>query len=286
MEQGSSDWLNWRNRGLGGSDIAVVMGNSIWKTPFQLWQEKTGAVTLEQKESFAMKRGTDNEPAARAQVELKTGKTWPAELAVDDKKEYMRVSLDGRCGDEILEIKVPSEKLVDAIITEGVKAIPVYYMDQMQYQLRVTGAKRCLFFCFHPERQKMAEVWVERNEEYIAKIEKAADAFWKLVQTGEQPALTDKDYIELTDREFTYAAKEYQNILATIKHLEEKLEIVKEKILEQAKVHPAVKGGGIMVTGYNVKGNIDYAKIPELKLIDLEKFRKPSRKQFRITVQE
>lgn len=34
-----------RQQGLGGSDVAVIFGLSPWKTPFELWQEKTGRVT-------------------------------------------------------------------------------------------------------------------------------------------------------------------------------------------------------------------------------------------------
>ena len=37
-------WLADRNKGLGGSDIGVILGLNPKKTPYQLWAEKTGRV--------------------------------------------------------------------------------------------------------------------------------------------------------------------------------------------------------------------------------------------------
>ena len=39
-----ADWLATRTTGLGGSDVAYVVGASKYKSPFSLWQEKTGRV--------------------------------------------------------------------------------------------------------------------------------------------------------------------------------------------------------------------------------------------------
>jgi hypothetical protein len=42
------------------------------------------------------------------------------------------------------------------------------------------------------------------------------------------------------------------------------------------------KGCGISLTKVFKKGNIDYSKIPELKGVDLEKYRKPIQESWRI----
>lgn len=286
MEQGTNDWLLWRNKGIGSSDVAIILGISPWKTAFRLWQEKRGEVEVESGENFATKRGHDNEGKARAHVELITGKEWPAELVIDEVRPHYRVSLDGRCGDEILEIKVPSIALVEAVETKGLEGVPEYYMAQMQYQLLVTKAVRCLFVCFHPEKNKISSVWVHPDKKWIAKIEKAVDAFWNCILSGEQPAMTDKDFIELDDAKFLSDAESYRILSTEISKLEDQLSEIKERILEQAKVHPAISGGGIRVSGYTVKGNVDYSAIPELKLVNLESYRKPPRKQYRITIEK
>jgi len=37
------EWLNWRKKGIGGSDVAAVLGISPWKTRRDLFYEKSGA---------------------------------------------------------------------------------------------------------------------------------------------------------------------------------------------------------------------------------------------------
>ena len=36
------DWLEWRKKGIGGSDASVVCGISRYKSPVELWLDKTG----------------------------------------------------------------------------------------------------------------------------------------------------------------------------------------------------------------------------------------------------
>lgn len=36
------DWLKERTKGIGGSDVATILGLNPYKTPLQLWEEKTG----------------------------------------------------------------------------------------------------------------------------------------------------------------------------------------------------------------------------------------------------
>ena len=38
------DWLRDRRNSIGASDAAAAIGESPWKTPVELWQEKTGRV--------------------------------------------------------------------------------------------------------------------------------------------------------------------------------------------------------------------------------------------------
>ena len=35
-------WLELRRQGIGGSDAAAIMGLNPWKTPMDIWLEKTG----------------------------------------------------------------------------------------------------------------------------------------------------------------------------------------------------------------------------------------------------
>jgi putative phage-type endonuclease len=64
MEQGTSEWLSWRNKGLGSSDASTILGINGFKDLFQLWLEKTGRSKGDMP-NYAMSRGTAMEPLAR-----------------------------------------------------------------------------------------------------------------------------------------------------------------------------------------------------------------------------
>lgn len=41
------EWLELRTKGLGGSDIGTALGFNSFKSPYQLWAEKTGLIEPE-----------------------------------------------------------------------------------------------------------------------------------------------------------------------------------------------------------------------------------------------
>ena len=42
------EWLKTRQTGIGGSDVAAILGLSKWKTPLDIYLAKTGEVDQEQ----------------------------------------------------------------------------------------------------------------------------------------------------------------------------------------------------------------------------------------------
>ena len=39
-----TEWLKERQQGIGGSEVAAVLGLSKWSTPFDVWLEKTSPI--------------------------------------------------------------------------------------------------------------------------------------------------------------------------------------------------------------------------------------------------
>ena len=39
-----AEWLEWRKKGIGGSDASVVCGISRYKSPVELWLDKTDQI--------------------------------------------------------------------------------------------------------------------------------------------------------------------------------------------------------------------------------------------------
>ena len=57
-------WLNERRKGIGGSDVAAIIGLSPWTTPLDIYEQKLG-IALPSEETEAMYWGTALEPAIR-----------------------------------------------------------------------------------------------------------------------------------------------------------------------------------------------------------------------------
>lgn len=190
--QGSPAWLQWRRHGLGGSDVATILGVAPFEdaTVESLIREKVEG--WEKPTNFAMRRGTRLEPTARTLYEIATGCVAPPACVEHDELPWARVSLDGLCrpahGDAddawILELKVPNWKAHSQALA-GV--VPAYYRPQCQWQLYVTGLERLDYASYSgaerfAERDRLAIVPVEPDAEYQAEILAAAAAFWMRVE--------------------------------------------------------------------------------------------------------
>lgn len=269
MQQNSDAWTTWRGKGLGSSDAPVIMGVSPWKTPYQLWEEKTGLVKGFQG-NFATQRGHEMEPKARAAFELEIGEEFPPVVAEHTNYPYIRASLDGFNSElnAVLEIKCPGKE-DHALAMSG--KVPEKYWPQLQHQLLVTGASKVYYYSYDGEKGATVEVLPDLP--YITTLLQAETAFWDLVQNKIAPEMTDKDAETITDAELVMLAEHYASYDEQIKKLEIKMKELKDKIVEKC-THAKTKVGKLTITRSTRSGSIDYAKIPELKGVDTEQYRK------------
>ncbi|MDI9475820.1 MAG: YqaJ viral recombinase family protein, partial [Bacillota bacterium] len=47
------EWLNWRKKGIGGSDVSALLGLNPWRSPLALYYDKVGE-NEDEEESIAM----------------------------------------------------------------------------------------------------------------------------------------------------------------------------------------------------------------------------------------
>jgi putative phage-type endonuclease len=273
MEQQGSNWLLWRSQGIGSSDIASILGISPWKSAHELFKERTGEVkAVDISNQYQVQRGVVNEPRARALYELISGSKFEPALHVHSEYSFMRVSLDGDDGETVLEIKVPGVKTLEDA-KKGI--VPEYYMCQVQYQMMCAGRNKAVFFCFHPEQDDYAIVDVKPDIELQEKIKNAVINFWDMVQKKEWREETD--FIEVKDSKFSKIESEYIEAKKALKLAEEKLDQIEKEVLKFSNLHKKeVRGSFIKIVKSEVKGLVEYKKIPQLKGVDLEQFRKPS----------
>ncbi|GAB3472200.1 YqaJ viral recombinase family nuclease [Actinophytocola sediminis] len=154
-EPGSPDWHAARAQGLGGSEIAPVLGLSPWESRFSLWHRKTGlaAPTVE---NDVMYWGKLLESAIRDEWNRRHDDDTTTLIARADGTFHHRArpwqiaNPDGvvrryRAGvgkvDSLLECK--TARTDDGWGEEGTDEIPVYYRTQCLWYLDVFGLDLC-----------------------------------------------------------------------------------------------------------------------------------------------
>jgi len=270
LEQGSQEWLSWRKTVITATDASIIMGNNPWDTPYVCWQRKLGLIE-EKKSNDAMERGKRLEPEARAQFIKRYGIEMKPMVVENLEYDFLGASLDGinAFKSSLLEIKCGSSKLHDMASNQE---IPQYYLDQIQHQLLVTGANRCFYYSYDGKDGICIEVTPDPKfkEIFIPK----ARAFWKCVAFSEPPPLQDSDYKDMSHEPlWKSSAEKYRTICDQIKDLELTKEKYRQDILSLCGDQNCL-GDGIKVMKTIMRGRIAYDDIPELKGVNLDKYRK------------
>jgi len=270
MKQNTESWEEWRSKGLGSSDAPIIMGVSPWMTPFGLWELKTKR-RKPKENNWAMDRGNQLEPKARAHYQLLSDLDMPARLAEHKLYNFLRASLDGFNsigGGRILEIKCPGrEDHAKALAGK----IPEKYIWQLVHQLAVADAEVVDYFSFDGERGII--VPFHRDQKLEKTLIQKEQAFWELIQTDTPPELGDRDFKLLTGKKEKELFTQYKKLKLAADASAAALESVRKEIIEQIE-DPRVICADVQLIKSERKGSVDYSKIPELKKVDLEQYRK------------
>jgi putative phage-type endonuclease len=145
LTQSGEGWLEWRQKGIGGSDAYTIMEDTHWISPEELLQVKLGKKKVV--ENAAMSRGKRLEPIARQAYMDLTGIQVVPVCVISDQYPWMRASLDGLSldGEIVLEIKCPNDYAHKQAL-DGF--YPRYYRAQLQHELLVTQAKLLHYFSY------------------------------------------------------------------------------------------------------------------------------------------
>ena len=189
-----TDWLEYRKQGIGGSDASVVCGINRYKSPVELWLDKTGQLPP-QEVGEAAYWGTQLEPFVRAEFTKRTGieVKQVKELLQSEEYPFMLANLDGICevpdvGTCIFEAKTASAYKAG----EWEDTIPDEYMCQVQHYMAVTGyAGTYIAVLIGGNTFKWR--FVERDEELISMLIELETDFWSHVQNGTPPPLDGSD---------------------------------------------------------------------------------------------
>jgi putative phage-type endonuclease len=189
MEQNTQLWLEWRAKGLGGSDMDIVLNGSDLERDDLMHRILTGRkLHFAEHIQKAMQRGHDLEPVARKIASRSTASEFMPVCMEADFDPRFRVSLDGlsRNGRIVLEAKALAEKThLDTLkkykaTNSAQAALPPRYYTQIQYQLMVSEADLALYAGYNPdiEANQFYMIPVEHDRVFQANIYSAAKAFF------------------------------------------------------------------------------------------------------------
>lgn len=183
------EWLKERQCGIGGSDVGAILGVNKYKTPFEVYIEKTEPIE-EVKEQFESAYWGDQlEEIVAKEFEKRTSKKVRRDRKHYKHEDYpfMVANIDRRVVGEnaILECKTANQYLTNEWQEDEV---PASYLLQVQHYLFVTGAE-VGYIAVLIGGQKFIWKEVQRDEELIQMIIEAEKTFWKMVEDKTPPAL-------------------------------------------------------------------------------------------------
>lgn len=187
-------WLNLRKEGLGGTDAAVIMGMSKFKTLHRLWAEKTGRFQPEElSNDEAVHFGAVLEEVVAEEFTIRTGKKVKKHgLLRSMEHPWMLASVDRiLIGEDAgLECKTASflmrKEWEDGHGKFG--GIPEGYYCQCQWYMAVTGFPRWYIACLIGGQHYVWRI-VERDEAFISEMVKKASVFWMNVTNDTLPSV-------------------------------------------------------------------------------------------------
>lgn len=183
------DWLAFRTKGIGASDAAAALGLNPYKTPFQLWAEKTGRAPAPA-DTEPAKWGRKLERVIAEAFEEETGRVvhdpGPYTIYQHPENPILMATPDyfwtvpEQHG--LLEVKTAGAHFA----SQWEEAPPLHYIVQVQFQMlctaEVVGSIAALI-----GGQKFVWKDIPRDEEFIDRMRYHIEQFWRDHIEAEMP---------------------------------------------------------------------------------------------------
>ena len=201
-------WLTWRREGVGGSDVAAILGLSPWASPWSVWADKSGLLPPEPENEY-MAAGRWLESAIGPWFTHETGLHVAGEQTWCEHNVYRhhRCTVDGFAfegPDDPIDMTIAGEvgrRYANALGLVEIKVtgpgrrwaeIPPHVQAQDQWQMHVTGLDHVWNPVLMGRRLDIHEL--ERDPADIALMVERVDEFWhEHVMTGRPPPTDDHD---------------------------------------------------------------------------------------------
>lgn len=184
------EWLKARKLGLGGSDMAAVLGLSPWRSPIDVWLDKTSD-TVEEKESEPMYWGNVLEEVVAQEFAKRSGyKVRNNNFTLQSNEHpYLLANIDREIVGLDAGLECKTANAFKANEWDGDNVPDAYYI-QCQHYMAVTG-KSSWWIAALIGGNTFVYKEIKRNDEVIQAIIDTGAAFWELVESNTMPATDD-----------------------------------------------------------------------------------------------
>lgn len=195
------EWVDYRRKGIGGSDVGAIAGINPWSTSYDVWQSKVKSVDKEfSPESIErMYWGTKEESLVCERFTELTGiKLQKCNYILQSKRyPFMFANVDRLVKGEKIGFEAKTTEIFNASAWED--GVPESYQLQIQHYMAVTGF-RSWYIAVKIGNSKFKYFKVDRDEEIIKYIIEIEEDFWNnSVLTNIPPRLGVNDTQAIKD---------------------------------------------------------------------------------------
>lgn len=197
-EEINKQWVEARKNGVGGSDVASIMGLNKYSSPLNVWLVKTGREeSPDLSDNQAVEWGNRLEDVvadkfADEHPELQVRRRNATMVSIKRPWAFANIDrwvTDGKGNVGILEVKTVGMRRA----ADWDSGVPLYYLTQVMHYMSVTGYQYA-WVAVLIGGQEFREYYIERDEQDIQAINDAVDTFWRdFVETDTAPALIGND---------------------------------------------------------------------------------------------
>lgn len=281
-----AEWLQQRTAGIGGSEIATILGENHWSTPRDVWMSKVSKEPKKDIQSEAARWGNLLEDAVATEWGKRENRQWihiPV-IIQDIEKPWMLANIDGLTLTDdretitgVLEIKTTSEHNRDKW-EQG--PIPFNYICQATWYCGITRLPMFDIVCL-VGGQKLYSYNLPFDEELFKREDEAAQVFWlenvqkyiePTIQAGDKKTLVEELSTQENEEPVVLDSPEATNVVEAYLQIGEKVAALnKIRASLQAQIFGMMRQSNQAITNERVlriskstRRSCDVAKLEQL----------------------
>ena len=254
-------FLAGRKKGIGGSDVAAILGLSKYKSPYQLWLNKTNRDNGDDVQSEPAYWGNQLEDVVAKEFAKRTGVKIQRvnQQMQHEEHSWMLANIDRAVinpeiagnvrfkngqltTDRILECKTANQYLAKLWGDESTESVPDYYLTQCQWYMGLSHTTLCSLAVLIGG-QKFRSYDIAFDPELFAMLQQQCSDFWHsnvLADEPPEPTTFDDvlhrwskhntDQAVEADQALIELVAEYKELNSTIKEADKELDALKIQI--------------------------------------------------------